>query len=56
MLIPPVYTSVVVEEMRQPQFEDLELDIPGGEGERTHKDAVHGVILWSKRYIIIPET
>jgi hypothetical protein len=56
MLIPPVYTSVVVEEMCQPQLKDLELDISGGDGESTHKDAVHGVILWSKRYIIIPET
>jgi hypothetical protein len=56
MLIPPGYTSVCVEEICQPQFEDLELYIPGGDdGERTLKDAVHGIILWPKRYIIIPE-
>jgi hypothetical protein len=55
MLIPPGYTSVSVEEICQPQFEDLELDIPGGDGERTLKDAVHGIILWPKRYIIIPQ-
>jgi hypothetical protein len=54
MLIPPGYASVSVEEICQPQFEDLELDIPGGDGERTLKDAVHGIILWPKRYIIIP--
>jgi hypothetical protein len=28
MLIPPGYTLVFVEEICQPQFEDLELDIP----------------------------
>jgi hypothetical protein len=56
MLIPPGYASVSVEEICQSQFEDLELDIPGGDGERTLKDAVHGIILWPKRYIIIPQT
>jgi hypothetical protein len=56
MLISPGYTSVYVEEICQSQFEDLELDIPGGDGERTLKDAVHGIILWPKRYIIIPQT
>jgi hypothetical protein len=49
MMIPPGYTSVVVEEICQPQSEDLELDIPGGYGERTIKDVVHGTILWPKR-------
>jgi hypothetical protein len=56
MLIPPGYASVSVEEICQPQFEDLELDIRGGDGERTLKDAVHGIILWPKCYIIIPRT
>jgi hypothetical protein len=56
MLIPPGYALVSVEEICQPQFEDLELDIPGGEGERKLKDAVHRIILWPKRYIIIPQT
>jgi hypothetical protein len=55
MSIPPGYASVSVEEMCQPQFEGLELDIPGGDRERTLKDAVHGIILWPKRYIIIPQ-
>jgi hypothetical protein len=51
MLIPLGYTSISVEEICQPQFEDLELDILGGDGERTLKDAVHRIILWPKRYI-----
>jgi hypothetical protein len=54
MLIPPGYTSVSMEEICQPQFEDLELDIPGGDEERTLKDVVHDIILWHKHYIIIP--
>jgi hypothetical protein len=49
MLIPPGYASVSMEEICQPQFEDLELDILGGDGERTLKDAVHSIILWPKR-------
>jgi hypothetical protein len=56
MLIPPGYASISVEEICQPQFEDLELDIPGDDRERTLKDAVHSIILWPKRYIIIPQT
>jgi hypothetical protein len=49
MLIPPGYASVSVEEICQSQFEDLVLDIPGGDGERTLKDAVHGIILHYKK-------
>jgi hypothetical protein len=57
MSIPPGYASVSVEKICQSDFEKLELDIPGGYGERTLKDALHGIILWPKRYIvIIPET
>jgi hypothetical protein len=52
MLIPPGYASVFVEKICQPQFEDLELDIPGGDGERTLKDVVHSIILWPE--CIIP--
>jgi hypothetical protein len=40
-LIPLGYALVSVEVICQPQFEDLELDIPGGDGERTVKDEVH---------------
>jgi hypothetical protein len=32
---------------------DIEIDIPGGDGEKTLKDALHGIILWQKRYIVI---
>jgi hypothetical protein len=56
MLIPLGYTSVSVKEICRPQFEDLELDIPGGDGERTLKDVVHNIILYPKRYIIIPQS
>jgi hypothetical protein len=56
MPIPPSYASVSVEKICQPDFEELELDIPGGDGEKTLKDALHGIILWPKHYIvIIPE-
>jgi hypothetical protein len=54
MEIPHGYASVGVEEICQPQFEDLELDILGCDGERTLKDVVHGITLWLKCYNIIP--
>jgi hypothetical protein len=53
MPIPLGYASVSVENICQHDFEELELDIPGGAGEKTLKDALHGIILWSKRYIVI---
>jgi hypothetical protein len=53
MPIPPGYASVSVEKICQPDFEELEIDIPGGDGEKTLKDALHGIILWPKRYIVI---
>ena len=37
-------------------WKNLELDIPGGDGETTLVDAVHGYILWDKRYIILKPT
>jgi hypothetical protein len=45
MPIPPGYASVSVEKICQPDFEELELDIPGGDGEKTLKDALHDIIL-----------
>jgi hypothetical protein len=53
MLIPPGYASVSVEKICQLDFEELEIDIPGGDGEKTLKDALHVIILWPKRYIVI---
>ena len=32
-------------------WEILELDIPGGDGERTLAEAIHVYILWDKRYM-----
>jgi hypothetical protein len=56
MPIPPGYASVNVERICQPDFEELEIDMPGGDGEKTLKDVLHGIILCPKRYIvIIPE-
>jgi hypothetical protein len=56
MSIPPSHASVSVERICQPDFEELEIDIPWVDGERTLKDVLHGIILWPKRYIvIIPE-
>jgi hypothetical protein len=48
MPIPPSYASVSVEKICQPDFEELELDISGGDGEKTLKDALLYIILWPK--------
>ena len=48
----PRYTRVGVEQVCQ-GWETLELDIPGGDGERTLAEAIHGYILWDKRYIVL---
>jgi hypothetical protein len=53
MPIPPGYASVSIEKICQHDFEELKLDIPRGDGEKTLKDALHGIILWPKRYIVI---
>jgi hypothetical protein len=47
MPIPPGYASVSIEKICQPDFEEL------GDGEKTLKDVLHGIILWPKRYIVI---
>ena len=46
MPIPQGYASVGLEEICD--LEDLELEIPGGDGENTLKDVVHGIIMWLK--------
>jgi len=46
------YAKVGVKEVCN-DWKNLELDIPGGDGETTLADAVYGYILWDKRYIIL---
>ena len=53
--IPAGYAKVGVEEVCN-DWKNLELDISGGDGETTLADAVHGYILWDKRYIILKPT
>lgn len=53
MSILPQYLKVEVEQVCQ-DFEDLELDIPGGDRETKVGKTFHYIILWSKRYIVLP--
>nr|TKW28387.1 hypothetical protein SEVIR_3G317300v2 [Setaria viridis] len=50
----PILQGVGLERIVDSQYEGLELDLPGGDGERTLGDVLHAIILWLKRYIIIP--
>nr|CAE01872.2 OSJNBb0028M18.5 [Oryza sativa Japonica Group] len=51
--IPAGYSRVEVE-LVEAAYEDLELDYPGGDGETHLRDTSHAIILWRKRYIILP--
>src|SRR5512144_2677761 len=51
--IPAGYSKVEVE-LVEGAYEDLELDYPGGDGETHLRDTSHAIILWRKRYIILP--
>ena len=53
--IPAGHAKVGVEEVCN-DWKNLELDIPGGNGETTLADATHGYILWNKRYIMLKPT
>nr|CAH66543.1 OSIGBa0147J02.2 [Oryza sativa] len=47
------YSRVEVE-LVEAAYEDLELDYPGGDGKTHLRDTSHAIILWRKRYIILP--
>src|SRR5512141_845510 len=51
--IPAGYSKVEVE-LVEGAYEDLELDYPGGDGETHLRDTSHAIILWHRRYIILP--
>nr|AAP12910.1 transposon protein, putative, CACTA, En/Spm sub-class [Oryza sativa Japonica Group]ABF97496.1 transposon protein, putative, CACTA, En/Spm sub-class [Oryza sativa Japonica Group] len=51
--IPAGYSKVDVE-LVEGMYEDLELDYPGGDGETHLRDTCHAIILWRRRYIILP--
>nr|AAQ56475.1 hypothetical protein OSJNBa0023H09.21 [Oryza sativa Japonica Group] len=51
--VPAGYSRVEVE-LVEAAYEDLELDYPGGDGETHLRDTSHAIILWRKRYIILP--
>ena len=51
--IPVGYGRVGVDEIMD-GYHDLELDIPGAEGERTLEEVGGGIILWKKKYIVFP--
>nr|ABA97097.1 transposon protein, putative, CACTA, En/Spm sub-class [Oryza sativa Japonica Group] len=51
--IPAGYSKVEVE-LVEGAYEDLELDYPGRDGETHLRDTSHAIILWRRRYIILP--
>ncbi|EEC83561.1 hypothetical protein OsI_29205 [Oryza sativa Indica Group] len=53
--IPHDYVPVEVEQVVT-NWEDLELDIPGGDGETKLGQCSHCIILWSKADVVIPGT
>jgi hypothetical protein len=51
--VPAGFARVAVDSI-EPQYEGLELDIPGGEGESTLAEAGRALILWRKDCIVFP--
>ena len=53
--IPPGYARVGVDEVVT-EYQELNLDFPGGEGQQTIKEAKQtGIYLWRKQWIIFPD-
>ena len=50
--VPAGYARVLVDEVVDPPYSELQLDIPGGDDEHTLGEAIHHVILWRKDCII----
>ena len=50
--IPAGYARVLVDEVVDPPYSELQLDIPGGDDEQTLGEAIHRIILWRKDCII----
>src|SRR4051812_28763352 len=54
-LIPPGYARVGVDEVVM-EYQELNLDFPGGEGQQTIREAKqNGIYLWRKQWIIFPD-
>ena len=53
--VPAGYARVAVDAI-EPGYDELQLDIPGGEGESTLAEAGRGLILWSKDCIVFPHS
>ena len=53
--IPAGYARVGVDEI-MPGFETLELDIPGGDEEKTLGEVKLGFVLWNKKHIMFPDS
>nr|CAH66017.1 OSIGBa0105N24.1 [Oryza sativa] len=51
--IPAGYSRIEVE-LVEAAYKDHELDYPRGDGEAHLRDTSHAIILWRKRYIILP--
>jgi hypothetical protein len=52
--IPEGYARVMVDWVKK-GWEDLDLEIPGGDGEEELQHALHTWICWNKRYIRFPQ-
>ena len=54
-VIPAGYARVGVDEVMT-GFHTMELEIPGGEEEKTLGDVERGFALWNKKYIVLPDS